>query len=141
MAKLSLTIACGPYDRMEGIRTGAVQIEGIDAVYVPIQSPPEIFARMMKTHAFDVSEMSLSTYLGGRSRGDFVALPVFPSRMFRHGSIFVNTNAGTLGPTAWSPTGARSRPLPDISRSKDLSAAGSTSTTGSCRSSENADPR
>jgi len=99
-AKLSLTIACGPYDRMEAIRTGAVQIEGIDAVYVPIQSPPEIFARMMKTRAFDVSEMSLSTYLSGRTRGDFpfVALPVFPSRMFRHGSIFVNTNAGIKSP-------------------------------------------
>lgn len=100
MANLSLTIACGPYDRMEGIRTGAVQIEGIDAVYVPIQSPPEIFARMMKTQAFDVSEMSLSTYLSSRVRGDFpfVALPVFPSRVFRHGNIFVNTDAGIKTP-------------------------------------------
>ena len=100
MANLSLTIACGPYDRMEGIRTGAVQIEGIDAIYVAIQSPPEIFARMIKTQAFDVSEMSLSSYLSNRVRGQFpfVALPVFPSRVFRHGNIFINRRSGIETP-------------------------------------------
>ena len=100
MANLSLTIACGPYDRMEGIRTGAIQIEGIDATYLPIQSPPEIFARMMKTKAFDVSEMSLSSYLSARARHEFpfVALPVFPSRVFRHGNIFISKKSGIESP-------------------------------------------
>jgi 4,5-dihydroxyphthalate decarboxylase len=100
MPNLQLTIACGPYDRMEGIRTGAVQIEGIDATYLAIQSPPEIFARMIKTKAFDVSEMSLSSYLSLRSRGEFpfIALPVFPSRVFRHGNIFINRRAGIERP-------------------------------------------
>lgn len=100
MASLSLTIACGPYDRMDGIRSGAVQIEGIDATYVAIQSPPEIFARMMKTQAFDVSEMSLSSYLSARARGEFpfVALPVFPSRVFRHGNIFISKKSGITTP-------------------------------------------
>jgi 4,5-dihydroxyphthalate decarboxylase len=100
MPNLSLTIACGPYDRMEGIRTGAVQIEGIDATYLAIQAPPEIFARMIKTQAFDVSEMSLSSYVSLRTRGEFpfVALPVFPSRVFRHGNIFINRDAGIARP-------------------------------------------
>lgn len=100
MANLALTIACGPYDRMEGIRSGAVQIEGIDATYLAIQSPPEIFARMMKTQEFDVSEMSLSSYLTRRARGDFpfIGLPVFPSRVFRHGNIFINKNSGIKSP-------------------------------------------
>jgi 4,5-dihydroxyphthalate decarboxylase len=100
MPNLQLTIACGPYDRMEGIRTGMVRIEGIDATYLAIQSPPEIFARMIKTQAFDVSEMSLSSYLSLRSRGEFpfIALPVFPSRVFRHGNIFINRRAGIERP-------------------------------------------
>ena len=100
MANLPLTIACGPYDRMEGIRSGAVQIEGIDVTYLAIQSPPEIFARMMKTEEFDVSEMSLSTYLTRRARGDFpfLGLPIFPSRVFRHGNIFINTKSGIKAP-------------------------------------------
>ncbi len=96
MSDLKLSIACGPYDRMEAIRTGEVAIEGIEATYVAIQSPPEIFARMLKTDSFDVAEMSLSHYLTRRSRGNFpfVALPVFPSRVFRHGFIFINKEAG-----------------------------------------------
>ena len=55
MADLPLTIACGPYDRMEAIHRGDVRPEGINATYVPIQSPPEIFARMVKGGAFDVA--------------------------------------------------------------------------------------
>ena len=100
MANLPVTVACGPYDRMEAIRTGAVQIEGIDVTYVAIQSPPEIFARMIKNQAFDVAEMSMAHYLISRSRGTFpfIALPVFPSRLFRHGFIFVNQRTGISAP-------------------------------------------
>ena len=100
MANISLTIAGGPYDRMEGIRSGAVQIEGIDPTYVSIASPVEIFTRMIKQNAFDVSEMSLTTLLSVRSRIEFpfVGIPVFPSRAFRHGFIFVNSRAGINTP-------------------------------------------
>jgi len=100
MANISLTIACGPYDRMEGIRSGAVQIEGIDPTCVAIESPVEIFARMIKQNAFDVSEMSLTTFMSARSRNEFpfVSIPVFPSRVFRHGFIFVNSRAGIEKP-------------------------------------------
>lgn len=100
MSDLPLTIACGPYDRTEALRNGAVRAEGIDLRYVAIQSPPEIFARMIHKRSFDASEMSLSHYLIQRANGDFpfVALPIFPSRVFRHGYIFVNTEAGIRSP-------------------------------------------
>jgi 4,5-dihydroxyphthalate decarboxylase len=100
MAKLAVTMACGPYDRMQALENGAVQPEGIDLTYVPIQSPPEIFARMVKTHAFDVSEMSLSMYmtLKGIGQFPFIAIPVFPLRMFRHAFIFINKQAGIATP-------------------------------------------
>jgi 4,5-dihydroxyphthalate decarboxylase len=100
MTTLRLSLACGPYDRTEALRTGAVRPEGIDLVYVPIQSPPEIFSRMVSNRAFDVSEMSCAHALIRRGQNDFpfVALPVFPSRMFRHGYIFVNAEAGIRKP-------------------------------------------
>jgi 4,5-dihydroxyphthalate decarboxylase len=100
MAKLALSLACGPYDRMQALEKGIIQPEGIDLTYIPIQSPPEIFSRMVKGHAFDLSEMSLSLYLTMKGRGDFpfVALPVFPQRMFRHGFIFINANKGIKTP-------------------------------------------
>ncbi len=100
MTTLRLTLACGPYDRTEALRSGLVRPEGIDLIYVPIQSPPEIFARVVTSQPFDVAEMSCAHYLIHRTRGDFpvVALPVFPSRMFRHGYIFVNAAAGIRTP-------------------------------------------
>jgi 4,5-dihydroxyphthalate decarboxylase len=99
-ALLPLTMACGPYDRMEALAQGVIRPEGIDLRYLAIQSSPEIFARMIKTRSFDVAEMSLAHYMIMRSRGEFpfIALPVFPSRVFRHGFIFINKNAGIRNP-------------------------------------------
>jgi 4,5-dihydroxyphthalate decarboxylase len=96
MSLLPLTMACGPYDRMEALAQGIVQPEGIALRYLAIQSPPEIFARMIKTRSFDVAEMSLAHYSIMRTRGEFpfVAIPVFPSRVFRHGYFFINTGNG-----------------------------------------------
>jgi len=95
MKQLSVTLACGSYDRTEALRNGVVQPEGVELTYLAIQSPPEIFARMIKHQEFDVAEMSCSHYLISRAKGDFpfVALPIFPSRVFRHGFIFVNTHS------------------------------------------------
>jgi 4,5-dihydroxyphthalate decarboxylase len=100
MSLLPLTMACGPYDRMEALARGIVQAEGIELRYLAIQSPPEIFARMIKTRSFDVAEMSLAHYSIMRTRGEFpfVAIPVFPSRVFRHGYVFINKNAGIKEP-------------------------------------------
>jgi 4,5-dihydroxyphthalate decarboxylase len=97
---LRLTLACGFYDRTDALRTGIVRPEGIDLTYVAIQSPPEIFARMLANEAFDASEMSCAHSLIRRGKGEFpfVALPVFPSRMFRHGYIYINTKAGIRTP-------------------------------------------
>jgi 4,5-dihydroxyphthalate decarboxylase len=93
-------MACGPYDRMQALESGAVAPDGIELRYIPIQSPPEIFARMIKTRSFDVAEMSAAHYMIMRARGalPFVAIPVFPSRLFRHGYIFVNRKAGIGAP-------------------------------------------
>ena len=101
MTDLPVTMACGPYDRLQALKDGVIKPEGIDLRYVEIQSPPEIFARMLKTHSFDVAEMSSAHYFTMKSRGNFpyVALPVFPSRLFRHGFIFINRNSGISKPT------------------------------------------
>ena len=100
MSKLSLTVACGHYDHMEALSRGIVQPTGIDVTYLANESPPEIFARMIKTNAFDISEMSLAMYFTLKSKGDFpyIALPVFPCRVFRHAYIYVNRDAGITQP-------------------------------------------
>jgi 4,5-dihydroxyphthalate decarboxylase len=92
---LQLTLACGNYDRTRALLDGSVKPEGIQLIYLPL-SPEEIFFRMIRFKEFDVSEMSLSSYLMNRSRGgmDFIAIPVFPSRMFRHSSIYIYAPSG-----------------------------------------------
>lgn len=98
--KLSLTMAGCPYDRTEAIRHGTIKPQGIDLKYVTIESPYELVDRAAKDNEFDISEMFLVLYLSLRSEGKFpfVAIPVFPSRVFRHGFIFVNVNSGIRTP-------------------------------------------
>ena len=96
---LTLTFACGRYDRTEALRTGDVTVEGIHLNYIPIDAPRELFDRVARGE-FDLSELSASEFISMTARGDcpFVALPVFPSRVFRHGFIFINTRAGIRAP-------------------------------------------
>src|SRR5262249_43302061 len=94
------TFACGNYDRMAALRTGDVTVEGIDLDYIAIDSPREIFDRMGGRQEFDIAEFSASEFISRFSRGDcpFVALPVFPSRVFRPRYIYVTRHAGIAAP-------------------------------------------
>lgn len=99
MEKLFLTLGCGDYDRTQALQTGAVEAEGIKLNYIPLQSE-EVFWRMGHHREFDASEMSLSNHITMVSRGNspFVGVPVFPSRYFRHSSIFYNVDSGIKEP-------------------------------------------
>src|SRR6202022_2775945 len=92
MQKVPLTFACGLYDRMQALYTGEVEPEGIDFTYQAIDEPREIFDRMARGQEFDACEFSSSEFISRLSAGTcpFVAIPVFPSRVFRHGYITVN---------------------------------------------------
>ena len=100
MADLQLTLACGPYDRTQALRDGTVRADGIELTYVAAQ-PAEIFWRMLQYREFEVSEMSMSNYISVVGAGEFpfIAIPAFLSRVFRHGYIFINTNAGIEKPS------------------------------------------
>ena len=98
MGKLELTVALGDYDRTSALRTGLVCPEGVELNVLTL-SPDEMFYRMGRFREFDVSEFSLSTYTIRRGRGEpLIAIPVFPSRMFRHSSVYVRDGAGIAGP-------------------------------------------
>jgi 4,5-dihydroxyphthalate decarboxylase len=99
MANLRLTFACGPFDRTQALRDGTIRPEGIDLVYLSLQ-PAEIFWRMLQFNEFHISEMSLANYAMLVAQGDapYVAIPAFPSRVFRHGYFFINTTKGIRTP-------------------------------------------
>ena len=92
MSALPLTFACAAYDRMVPLLTGEVRPAGIDLNFIPIASPREIFDRMAGGLEFDCCEFSSSELISqvATSASALTAIPVFPSRMFRHGFITVN---------------------------------------------------
>jgi 4,5-dihydroxyphthalate decarboxylase len=94
MSNLKLTLACGRYDRTQALIDGRVVPEGVDLTFIPL-NPGETFWRMLNHGEFDVSEMSLSSYTILRSEGDtrFVAIPVFPSRVFRHSAVYLRADS------------------------------------------------
>lgn len=99
MSKLKLSLGCWNYDRTRGLMDGSVQPDGIDLNYLnmPVE---ETFFRMLRHQEFDVAEMSLSSYTVALSRPHppFVAIPIYPSRFFRHSCIYVNADAGIREP-------------------------------------------
>ena len=96
---LRLSFGCWNYDRTRALMDKSVVPDGIDLIYLnmPVE---ETFFRMLRHREFDVAEMSLSSYVVSCFKEDrpFVAIPVFPSRFFRHSSIYVNADAGIREP-------------------------------------------
>jgi 4,5-dihydroxyphthalate decarboxylase len=100
MAKLPLSLACGGYDKTQALIDGRVEVDGVDLNYLQIEPPGEIFWRQVRHAEFDASELTMSAYIVGLSRGDdrFVGIPVFPLRLFRHAYIWVRKDAGINEP-------------------------------------------
>src|ERR1035438_9959258 len=99
MSKLRLTMACWNYDRTRALADGRVQPGGIDLNYLPL-TIEETFFRMLRHHEFDVAEMSLSSYTLSlfRENPPFIAIPIFPSRFFRHSCIYIHAGSGIREP-------------------------------------------
>jgi len=92
-------MACWDYDRTTALANGRVKIDGVDLNFLdlPIE---ETFFRMLRHREFDVSEMSLSSYTLSLFQKDppFIAIPIFPSRFFRHSCIYVHKGSGIREP-------------------------------------------
>ena len=97
---MRLTLACGRYDRTQALLDGRVKIEGVEELIYLALRPGETFWRMLNHEEFDVSEMSLSSYTILRSEGDqrFIAIPVFPSRVFRQNALYVRADSPLRDP-------------------------------------------
>jgi len=99
MAKLRLTMACWDYDRTRALLEDRIPIDGIELNYLnlPVE---ETFFRMLRHHEFDVAEVSLSSYTVSlfRENPPFIAIPIFPSRFFRHSCIYINRDSGIKEP-------------------------------------------
>ncbi len=99
MAPLPLTIAINDYDHVRDLLTGRVQAEGIALTALNFEVE-EIFYRFVNFREWDISEMSMGKYVSLRAGGDdsVIAIPVFPSRVFRHSGIYVRSDGSVKAP-------------------------------------------
>ncbi|MBC7778892.1 MAG: 4,5-dihydroxyphthalate decarboxylase [Proteobacteria bacterium] len=115
MPRLTLSIAIGEYDHVTDLVTGRVPVEGIDLVVSHLPTE-EIFYRSLLHREWDISEVSIGKYVALRAAGDdsVTAIPVFPSRAFRHSMFYVREDGGirsasdligrTIGIPEWGQT-------------------------------------
>ncbi len=96
---MKILVGLGRYDRTAALLEGRVGIHGYDAEFI---SPPleQLFARAFDKGDLGVAELSFSNYvyLTSEKKCDYVALPIFPSRTFRHAAIYVRSDAGIRTP-------------------------------------------
>jgi 4,5-dihydroxyphthalate decarboxylase len=99
MGSLPLSFSCWDYDRVRAVQDGRIVPQGIDLTFLP-NAPEETFFRMLKWREFDVAEMSLSSYVLSLFEDEppFVAIPAFPSRVFRHSSIYLGPGTDAVEP-------------------------------------------
>ena len=91
MANVAMTLACGAYDRTSAVVHGLVKPQDIDLRVREMDNIPAMFTGMYRGE-YDASEMSMAelAYYTSRDQADFIGIPVFLSRRFRHGMIFTN---------------------------------------------------
>jgi 4,5-dihydroxyphthalate decarboxylase len=98
MSRISLTLACWDYDRTQALAEGSIRPEGVDLTYLSLPVE-ETFYRMIRHREFDIAEMSLSSYVVSLGQdAPFIAIPVFPSRSFRHNGIYTHVDSGLRTP-------------------------------------------
>jgi 4,5-dihydroxyphthalate decarboxylase len=100
---IKLKFASRTYDGLLPILRGQMRLPGFELDITETENVPAMFAGMFKGK-YDVSEMSLGelVYYTSRDQADFIAIPVFPSRMFRHGFIFCRKALGIKNPAELS---------------------------------------
>ena len=99
MSDMKLDIAFWSYDRTRALADGTVKIDGVDPSYHTARIVTEIFEQMIRQRAFDVSELGMTYFLRATEVSpEFLAIPVFPNRAFRHSAIYINKASGIERP-------------------------------------------
>ena len=118
MAELRLALGCSANDRSEALENGVIKLDGIDLDITTVEVPRALFDRFIFKGEFDASEYGFYHLIQDVAAGEneFVGLPIFPSKSFRHRCVVVNRRSGiktpkdlegkTIGTPLWSQTAA-----------------------------------
>ncbi|MDU8944756.1 substrate-binding domain-containing protein [Ovoidimarina sediminis] len=96
---LKLSFATWDHDRVMALHEGSVEIEGVRLRSV-IAPTSELFPAAVADAPYDITEMSISSYVlqVARGEGAYIALPAFVARSFRHQGFFARAGSGIESP-------------------------------------------
>ncbi len=95
----TLTADCFRYDTTRALFDATATVDGSALTMHTAATLPEIFERTIRDRGYDIAELGLTFYLRLLDAGlPYVALPIFPNRVFRHSCVFVNADAGITRP-------------------------------------------
>ena len=99
MTNPAITAAVGTFDRTLPLLDGRVPVAGFDVQWTSGELEI-LFSRAFANAEFDVTELSFCNYLIATARraSPYVALPIFPTRCFRHHALFIRTDRGIREP-------------------------------------------
>lgn len=98
-ADLALTLASWDHDRVMALHDGRVTVPGVTLSSV-IETTQKLFPLAVGSAPHDITEMSISSYVlqVSRGEGDYIAIPAFVSRAFRHSGFFARRGSGIESP-------------------------------------------
>jgi len=96
---LKLSLATWDHDRVAALHDGRTGVPGVE-IDGHILPTSQLFPIALTEARFDVTELSVSSYLLQVSRGTgaYTAIPAFVSRAFRHNGFFARAGSGITGP-------------------------------------------
>jgi len=96
---IPLSLGCLFSDRIEALLDGSVTIPGIDLTIRCVEAQ-SLFRQVLRDRPFDIAELSMGSHIAAVAAGrrDYIGLPVFLSRSFRHGNLYVRTDRGIDSP-------------------------------------------
>ena len=96
---MTLTLACTVSDRTRALHDGRVKVAGFDVAMLGGE-PEDLFRTAMREATHAITELSMSSHILSVARGDsrYIGIPVYPSRSFRHGAIYIRTDRGIARP-------------------------------------------
>ncbi|MDA0884309.1 MAG: 4,5-dihydroxyphthalate decarboxylase, partial [Proteobacteria bacterium] len=92
---MRLTLATWDHDRCMPLHEGRVSIPGVE-FESHILPTGKLFPIAVQEARFDITELSISSYILQISRGEsaYTAIPAFVSRSFRHNGFYARSGGG-----------------------------------------------
>src|ERR1700752_3286023 len=98
--KIATLAACfGTYPHTRALKDGAITSDRVAFRFNEVEPINKAFLMMVRQEKFDVREMALATYLQAKAYGKpLTLLPATMMGRFQHGTMFYNSERGTVTP-------------------------------------------